>query len=130
MPFSLQLATSLVAAGILSASNALAQSTKQLPQFQCMSLAKLWSGAGPMPPPVAEFATPQAGAPSVGTAMSTVVVDRPVAEQNGRVRVVRPNGQVAWINHGDVSAWHVVSNPNATCSVVQLANGRIGTTSR
>ena len=61
--------------------------------------------------------------------MSTVVVDRPVAEQNGRVRVVRPNGQVAWINRGDIVPWHVVSNPNAKCSVVQRANGSVGTMS-
>jgi uncharacterized protein YwbE len=61
--------------------------------------------------------------------MSTVVVDRPVAEQNGRVRVLRPDGRVAWINRGDIAAWHVVSNPHAKCFVVQLANGRIGTTS-
>jgi hypothetical protein len=115
--------------GLFSASTALAQPAKQLPQFQCMSLTNLWNGEGPMPPPVNEFASPRPDAPSVGTAMSTVVVDKPVEVRNGRVRVVRPNGQVAWIDQGDIATWHVVSNPTAKCSVVQLANGSIGTTS-
>ncbi|MEO8713923.1 MAG: hypothetical protein ABI369_02815 [Acetobacteraceae bacterium] len=100
------------------------------PQLQCMSLAHLWNGEGPMPPPVAEYADPSSEAPAIGTAMATVVADKPIYVRNGRVRVVRPDGQVAWINRQDVTTWHVVSNPKARCSVVRLANGRIGTASR
>ena len=83
-----------------------------------------------MPPPVTEYAGPEASAPSVGTALATIVVDRPAIERDGRIRVVRPDGQIAWVNRPDVTAWHVASNPNARCSVVRFSNGLIGTMSR
>ena len=97
----------------------------ELLQFQCMGLAHVWSGEGPMPPPVPEYAAPSPGAPVIGTAMATVVVDKPIREQNGRIRVVRPNGKTAWINRQDLTTWHVVSNPKARCWVVQSAKGMI-----
>lgn len=126
------LASATSAAVLLSTATVSLAATpaRALPQFQCMSLAHLWDGQGPMPPPVAEFASPSPDAPQVGIAMSTIVVDRPMSSQSGRVRVIRPDGREAWIDSSQIAPWHVVSNPNARCAVVQMMDGRIGTISQ
>lgn len=105
------------------------QAEQVLPGFQCMSLAHLWNGQGPMPTVVHEYASPAANAPSVGIAMATVVVDSPPKHEDGRVRVIRPNGAAAWIAQSAIVRWHVASNPNAQCVVVRRANGMVVTTS-
>ena len=102
---------------------------RTVPGYQCMTLAHVWNGVGPMPPPVPEFAGPEKTAPRAGIAMATVIVDSPARVADGRTRVLRPNGQVAWIDSSELAPWHVVSNPNARCRVVQMSNGLFGTTS-
>ncbi len=126
------LATAVVALGlaVMPLLPAQAQLSQAFVNYECMSLAHLWSGSGPMPPPVPEYAAPPKGAAQIGTAMSTVIVDRPPYIENGRLRVIRPDGTAAWIDRNEVTTWHVVSNPSARCSVVRLANGRIGTYSK
>jgi len=94
-----------------------------------MALAHVWNGIGPMPSPVPEFAGPEKTAPKSGIAMATVIVDSPARVAYGRTRVLRPDGQVAWIDSSELAPWHVVSNPNARCRVVQMSNGLFGTTS-
>lgn len=107
-----------------------AQTETTLPNFQCMSLANVWNGQGPMPPAVHEYAAPNAGAASVGIAMATIVTDRPMRVEDGRVRVIRPNGRTAWIDKMAIGPWRVASNPNAQCWVVRRQNGMILTDSR
>ena len=102
---------------------------RTVPGYQCMALAHVWNGIGPMPPPVPEFAGPEKTAPKSGIAMATVIVDSPARVADGRTRVLRPDGQVAWIDSSELAPWHVVSNPNARCRVVQMSNGLFGTTS-
>ena len=102
---------------------------RTVPGYQCMALAHVWNGIGPMPSPVPEFAGPEKTAPKSGIAMATVIVDSPARVAFGRTRVLRPDGQVAWIDSSELAPWHVVSNPNARCRVVQMSNGLFGTTS-
>lgn len=102
---------------------------RTVPGYQCMALAHPWNGIGSMPPPVPEFAGPEKTAPKSGIAMATVIVDSPARVADGRTRVLRPDGQVAWIDSSELAPWHVVSNPNARCRVVQMSNGLFGTTS-
>ncbi len=110
---------------MITGSVAHAQTERALPNFQCMSLANVWNGQGPMPPAVHEYAGPNAGAASVGIVMSTVVTDRPMRVDDGKVRVIRPNGSAAWINKTAIRPWRVASNPNAQCWVVRKENGMI-----
>jgi hypothetical protein len=102
---------------------------RTVPGYQCMALAHPWNGIGSMPPPVPEFAGPEKTARKSGIAMATVIVDSPARVADGRTRVLRPDGQVAWIDSSELAPWHVVSNPNARCRVVQMSNGLFGTTS-
>ena len=95
---------------------------RTVPGYQCMALAHVWNGIGPMPPPVPEFAGPEKTAPKSGIAMATVIVDSPARVADGRT-------QVAWIDSSELAPWHVVSNPNARCRVVRMSNGLFGTTS-
>ncbi|GAB0119867.1 hypothetical protein Acid7E03_39390 [Acidisoma sp. 7E03] len=117
-------------AAVSIGASAFARTKEVLPNFQCMSLSNAWNGQGAMPPPVQEFAGPGANAAPVGIAMSTIVTDRPMKIQNGRVRVVRPNGSTAWISKSAIGPWHVASNPNARCWVIRKASGLILTDSR
>lgn len=98
--------------------------------YQCMQLAHLWDGTGPMPAPVPEFAGAEETAQKTGIAMATVIVDSPPYVLDGRTRVLRPNGTEAWIASAELAPWHVVSNPNAKCWVVKLSNGLFGTMSK
>ena len=102
---------------------------RTVPGYQCMALAHVWNGVGPMPASVPEFSGPEKTAPKAGIAMATVIVDSPVRVVDGRTRVLRPDGQVAWIDSSELAAWHVASNPDARCRVVQMSNGLFGTTS-
>jgi hypothetical protein len=106
-----------------------AQDSASSPSYQCMGLKSVWNGEGPMPPPVLEYTGPSSTANSAGIASATLIVDNPVQVINGRVRVIRPNGEVVWIDRSQITPWHVVSNPNAVCSVVALPNGTLQTTS-
>ena len=118
-----------VSASVAMGTHAHAQTERTLSGFQCMSLAHLWNGEGSMPPVVHEYASPAANAPKVGIAIATVVVDDPPKAENGRVRVIRPNGSAAWIAGTAIAPWRVASNPNARCVVVERANGMVVTTS-
>lgn len=100
-----------------------------VPSYQCMGLRNVWNGQGAMPPPVTEYSAPSSDAPSVGIALSTLIVDNPPSIVDDRVRVIRPNGDAAWIDSSQVEPWHVVSNPAAVCSVIRLPNGTFRTTS-
>jgi hypothetical protein len=109
--------------------SAYSQQSTAVPQYQCMGLKALWNGEGPMPPPVDEYTGPTPAATPAGIASATLIVDDPLTVIDGRVRVIRPNGQLVWIDRSEITPWHVVSNPNAVCSVIMLPNGTLQTTS-
>lgn len=99
---------------------------EKLDGYQCMSLAKLWDGQGPQPPPTKVYGSPDAKA-AVGFAANTVIVRIPVSAVNGRIPMLWPDGKTVWIDEDDVVRWHVVSDANAHCTPVLLSNGRYGT---
>jgi len=102
---------------------------RTLPGYQCMGLAHLWNGMGPMPPPVPVYAGPTVSSRQIGIAASTVIVKSPMHVDDGRIQILQPNGHTGWIGVKDIAPWHVVSNPNARCHPVLLSNGLYGTTS-
>lgn len=113
----------------LPLASAHAQDSNALHPYQCMGLKDVWNGEGPMPPPVLEYASPSPTANSAGIASATLIVDDPLKVIDSRVRVIRPNGELVWIDRSQLTPWHVVSNPNAVCSVIVLPNGTLQTTS-
>ena len=97
-----------------------------LPGYQCMSLANLWSGVGPMPPPVQVYNGPNQSASPAGIAGGSVIVPDPVRPVDGRTSMIFADGRKVWIDVNDIKPWHAVSNPHATCTPVLLSNGRYG----
>ena len=103
---------------------------KRLDGYQCMSLAHLWDGVGPQPAPVHVYDSPAPTAAAVGFAAGTVLVTNPARAAGGRLQMLWPNGRTVWIASSEVVPFHVVSDPNATCTPVLLSNGRYGTTGK
>jgi hypothetical protein len=102
--------------------------TKQvLSGYKCMMLAKQWSGEGPVPPPVPVYDAPGGGAHQVGVAGGTVIVPRSAQPTDGRLPMVRINGEKAWIDATQVVPWASKADPSASCRPVILPNGRYGT---
>jgi hypothetical protein len=102
--------------------------TKQvLTGYKCMMLAKQWAGEGPTPPPVPVYDGPSAGAKQIGIAGGTVIVPTLAQSIDGRVSMVRINGEKAWIDATQIVPWASKADPSATCRPVILANGRYGT---
>ena len=99
---------------------------RQLQGYQCMSLATLWNGQGPMPPPVPAYSGPGPSAEKVGIAGGSLIAHEPLAPKDGRVQVLFANGHLLWVDQNQVVPWHAASNPNATCSPALLSNGRYG----
>ena len=102
--------------------------TKQvLTGYKCMMLAKQYTGDGPTPPPVPVYDGPSSGARQIGVAGGTVIVPALAQPVDGRVTMVRINGEKAWIDASQIVAWHAKADPSATCRPVILPNGRYGT---
>ena len=110
---------------------ALAQGhTKQvLVGYKCMMLSRQWTGEGPTPPPVPVYDGPSSGAQQIGVAGGTVIVPVSAQPVDGRLPMVRINGQQAWIEGSQLVPWRAKADPSATCRPVILANGRYGTDS-
>jgi hypothetical protein len=115
-----------VLAGVVAPAITAAQPTKALSGYQCMSLAKLWDGEGPQPPPVPVFTGPGASAQQAGIAGGTIIVAFPLQVVDGRTKMLFADGRTVWIGASNIVPFHVVSNPHATCTPVLLANGRYG----
>ena len=100
--------------------------TGTLPGYQCMSLANLWDGVGPMPPPVQVYTGPNQDAAPAGVAGGSIIVPDPVRAVGGRTPMIFADGRKVWIDVKDIKPWHAASNPHATCLPVLLSNGRYG----
>ncbi len=116
----------VMGASALPGLSAHAQTSQPIAGYQCMSLAHLWDGQGPQPPPVHVYAAPEPNAPVAGIAGGTVIVASPMKVTDGRVQMLMANGKPVWIETKDIVPFHVVSNPHAICHPVILSNGRYG----
>lgn len=85
--------------------------------------ASLADPRGAEPPLV--YAGPNGGIP-IGVAAGIVAIPQPFEAINGRVPVLRPDGQTAWIDRNLLVPYRSLTNPHATCRPVRLANGRYG----
>lgn len=106
------------------------RATGVLEGFGCMSLKDLPTGVGPDPAPVPVFASPEPGAALLGDATLTVLVPVPLRVEQGRVWMLRANGQRGWIDQSQLTTWRSPRNPAAQCVPAQLSNGRYGTMTR
>ena len=97
--------------------------------YKCMMLAKQYIGDGPIPPPVPVFDGSSAAARKIGVAGGTVIVPVLAEPVDGRVPMVRINGEKAWIDASQLVSWHAKADPSAACRPVILPNGRYGTDS-
>jgi hypothetical protein len=122
------------AMALLSASAAMAQSykpvtaVKVLTGWQCMALASSYGPNGTNAPPAPVYAGPDSAAPKVGTGAGVIIVPSPMAAQDGRTVMIWPNGKKVWIDVSELTRWHSLSNPHATCQPALMSNGRYGYT--
>lgn len=100
--------------------------TKQLPGWQCMSLASVFGPQGAYAPPVPVYSGPQPKAPQVGTGAGVLIVPKPLHLTNDRTEVLWSNGERVWINADELAPWHSLSDPKAVCHPALLSNGRYG----
>jgi hypothetical protein len=117
---------------VLISGNAMAQGYKplvavqDLPGWQCMALASAYGPNGINAPAVPVFAGPQSTSPKVGTGAGVIIVPSPLTQQNGRTEMIWPNGKKVWIDVSELTQWHSLSNPHATCRPALMSNGRYG----
>lgn len=97
-----------------------------LPGWQCMALAAAYGPNGISASPAPVYAGPGAGAPRVGGGAGVIIVPSPVAAENGRTVMIWPNGKKVWIDVNQLTPWHSLSNPNASCHPALMSNGRYG----
>jgi hypothetical protein len=124
----------LVVAAMLAASGAHGQGLKpttvvrSLPGWKCMALSSAYGPRGTYASPVPVYAGPQTSAPQIGTSAGVIIVPENTQPTNGRTEIIRPNGQKAWIDVNQLTAWHSLSHPSAVCHPAILSNGRYGFT--
>jgi hypothetical protein len=124
--------TLVIAFAILSSGTALAQSYKPvtavkiLKGWQCMALASSYGPGGYSAPPAPVFAGPGSAARKVGTGAGVIIVPAPLSVQDGRTVMIWPNGKKVWIDVSQLTRWHSLSNPRATCEPSLMSNGRYG----
>lgn len=99
---------------------------KELPGWQCMSLAAVFGPQGAYAPPAPVYAGPQPDAPQVGTGAGVIIVPKPLHPANGRTEMLWSNGARVWINADELVPWHSLSDPKAVCHPALLSNGRYG----
>lgn len=97
-----------------------------LPGWQCMALASSYGPQGTNAPAAPVYAGPDDDAQQIGTAAGVIIVSSPLRPLNGRVEIIRPNGQKAWITLNLLTQWHSLSDPKAVCYPALLSNGRYG----
>ncbi len=99
---------------------------KLLPGWKCMALASAYGPQGTNAPPAPVFEGPQPGAAQIGIGAGVIIAPASIQPTNGRTQIVRPNGQKAWIDVNQLTPWHSLSDPNASCQPALMSNGRYG----
>lgn len=124
----------LVAMGLIVAGLSQAQAltaVKPLFGYKCMSVnvkmlnatpEDLWNGKG-LPPVYAE---PSDRSQQLGTNGDVVVVGWPLNEVNGFARIMRLNGQTAWISSKVLQPYVNANGTAGACTPSLMSNGSIG----
>jgi len=71
------------------------------------------------------FAGPTEGSKKLGTTGSIVYVEWPLNEVNGFVRMLRPNGEHAWIHQNALKPLGNAPASAVTCTLAKNEKGRI-----
>lgn len=101
---------------------------RELPGWQCMSLASIYGPQGTNAPLAPVFQGAAVNAPRVGSGSGVIIVRKPLHSTNGRTEMIWPNGKVVWIETDLLVLWHSLSDPHAVCHPALLSNGRYGFT--
>ena len=99
---------------------------QDLPGWQCMALASSYGPNGISAPPAPVFAGPEANAPRVGNGAGVIIVPAQLRPENGRTVMIWPNGRKVWIDVSQLTPWHALSDPSASCRPALMSNGRYG----
>jgi len=107
-----------------------AEADKVIDGYNCMLIdynalnvteEEAFNGTGLQP----VFAGPTEGSRKLGTTGTIGYVDWPLNEVNGFVRMLRPNGEHAWIHENALKPLGHASASVVTCRLSQNAKGRI-----
>ena len=121
------------AAGIIAIGTADVQAFEEdrpIDGYNCMSInykalnvtdEEAFNGTGLQP----VFAGPTETSRKLGTTGGTVYVEWPLNKVNGFVRILRPNGEHAWIAEIALKPFQNADASSITCTLYQNANGRI-----
>lgn len=97
-----------------------------IPGYVCMQLAL--TSAQIVDPkigvPVRE--APSRSATIAGYAATTVIVQSPPQAKDGFLQVLRPDGELGWIEAGYLRPWTNPYAPNARCVPSLMSNGKPG----
>lgn len=97
-----------------------------LPGYACMQLAL--TPAQIVDPkvgvPVRE--APSRSAAIAGYAATTVIVQSPPQARNGFLQVLRPDGDLGWVEAGYLRPWANPYAPSARCVPSMMSNGKPG----
>jgi hypothetical protein len=118
---------SLVSSGAIAQSYKPVTAVGVLPGWQCMALASTYGPNGINAPPAPVFASADSSA-KVGSGAGVIIVPSPLVPQNGRTEMIWSNGKKVWIDVAQLTQWHSLSNPHATCRPALMSNGRYGFT--
>lgn len=69
---------------------------------------------------------PSRSATIAGYAATTVIVQSPPQARNGFLQVLRPDGELGWIEAGYLRPWTNPYAPNARCVPSMMSNGKPG----
>ncbi len=121
------------AAGIIAIGAADVQAFEEgrsIDGYNCMSInykalnvtdEEVFKGTGLQP----VFAGPTETSRKLGTTGNIVYVDWPLNKANGFVRILRPNGEHAWIAEIALKPFQNADASSITCTLYQKANGPI-----
>jgi hypothetical protein len=116
----------LASGGAMAQAYAPVRAVHDLPGWQCMALASAYGQNGVNAAPVPVYAGPEAASPQVGTGAGVIIVPSPLKPQNGRTEMIWPNGKKVWIDVAELTRWHSLGDPHATCRPAVMSNGRYG----
>jgi hypothetical protein len=122
----------VIAFAFLSSGTTMAQSYKPvtavkiLTGWQCMALASSYEPGGYSATPAPVFAGPGSAARKIGTGAGVIIVPKPLKVQDSRTVMIWPNGKEVWIDVSQLTRWHSLSKPQATCEPALMSNGRYG----